>query len=269
MLELELVMKKMLLLITLLISFNLYASDLLNNVIIISIDALHPDAVTAENAPNIFKAAKTGVIKLNGKSTNPPKTLISHSAMFTGLTPQNGGRKSNAWHKGDVNIKQRTIFNIAKELGYNTGYIYSKGKLEFLKNGTIDYSTFSKEYPIERTNAYVNIHDKNFVFLHISGLDITGPLYGWLSKEYIEDFNFIDEELQVLIETVTKKEKYLLIITSDHAGHDRAHGCNHPDDYKLPFIAVSDVLDVKSKLVDHYETYMLTDYLKSVGVFKN
>jgi len=263
-----LAMKNILTLITFLITINLYASDLLNNIVIISIDALHPDAVTKENAPNIFKVAKGGIIKLNGKSTNPPKTLISHSAMFTGLKPENGGRKSNAWHKGEQTIQQRTIFNIAKELGYNTGYIYSKGKLGFLNHDAIDYTTFSAEYPIEKINAYVNKRDKSFVFLHISGLDRTGPVYGWMSEEYLEDFIFIDEELQPLIETVTKKGRYLIIFTSDHAGHEKEHGCTHSDDFKLPFIVVSDVLKVDSKVIANYETYMLTDYLKSVGVFK-
>jgi len=260
-------MKKILIILILLFAMSLYAGELLNNVLIVSIDALHPDAVTADYAPNILKAAEKGVIKLNGQSTSIPKTLISHSAMFTGLTPLKGGLKSNVWNKGDATVKQRTIFNIAKELGYNAGYIYSKGKLAYLVNSAIDYIAFSKEYPVDKTSEYVNKHDKNFVFMHFSGLDNTGPQYGWMSKEYLEDFKFMDEELKPLIETIQKKGKYLIIITSDHAGHDKLHGCNHPDDFKLPFIVFSDVLNVQSQVIDHYESYMLTDYLKSVGVF--
>lgn len=254
-------------LVTTLLPFNLQAKELLNNVVIISIDALHPDAVTRENAPNIFNTAKGGIIKLNGKSTNPPKTLVSHSAMFTGLRPEDGGRKSNAWHKGDPTVEGRTIFHLAKDMGYHTGYIYSKGKLAYLVNEAEDDTAFSKEYPIDKTVEYVNMQNKNFMFLHISGLDNTGPEYGWMSKEYIEDFQFIDEELKPLLDKVQQTGKYLLVITSDHAGHEKLHGCDHPDDYKLPFIAVSDSINVKSEVAEHYETYRLIDYLKSVGVF--
>jgi predicted AlkP superfamily pyrophosphatase or phosphodiesterase len=260
-------MKTILLFITIIISFQAYAADLLNNVVIVSIDALHPDAVTRENSPNIMSLADRGVIKLDGRSTTPPKTLISHSAMFTGLTPQTGGRDSNAWKKGDATIAQPTIFSTAKSIGYNTGFVYSKGKLAFLVNDPVDQSYFSKEYPIDKTTEYIKNHDKNFVFLHISGLDFTGPEYGWMSKEYIEDFKFIDEELKPLVETVTSKGKYLLIITSDHAGHDKLHGCDHPDDYKLPFVAVSDVLNVDTPVLGKYETYKLISYLKSLKVF--
>jgi len=260
-------MKKIVILLITLVTFNLHAGELLNNVVIVSIDALHPYAVTVENAPNIMKLAKDGVIRLDGKSTTPPKTLISHSAMFTGLTPQTGGLDSNAWHKGDATVSQRTIFNIAKELGYHTAFTYSKGKLAYLVNDAVDHVTFSREYPIDKTNEYVNTQDKNFVFLHISGLDFTGPEYGWMSKEYLEDFKFIDEELKPLIDSVQNKGKYLLIITSDHAGHDKLHGCDHPDDYKLPFIAVSDTLNVQSSVLDKYETYKLISYLKSLQVF--
>jgi len=227
----------------------------------------HPDAVIAENAPNIFKAAEGGIIKLNGRSTKPPKTLVSHTAMFTGITPESGGRKSNAWVQGDQTIDKPTIFDTAKKLGYSTGYFYSKGKLAYLVNDAVDYTAFSREYAIDKTVEYVNMHDKNFVFLHISGLDHTGPVYGWMSKEYIEDFTFIDEELKPLLDIVQKKGKYLLIILSDHAGHGKEHGCDHPDDYKLPFIAVSDSVGVSNEFSNRFETYMLGAFLKETGVF--
>lgn len=258
--------KLLLLILSLLMSANVFAAEI-NNVLIISIDALHPDAVRKENAPNIFEASDGGIIKLNGKSTDPPKTLVSHSAMFTGLTPEKGGRKNNTWHKGEPKIRERTIFHMAKNAGYHTGYIYSKQKLAYLENDAVDFAVFSKEYPIEKTSEYVNMQDKNFVFLHISGLDHTGPEYGWMSKEYIEDFLFIDEELKPLLDSIRQTGKYLLIITSDHAGHGKLHGCSHPDDYKLPFIAVSDVVDVDLAETENYETYMLSSYLRSAGIY--
>ncbi len=147
------------------------------------------------------------------------------------------------------------------------GIFILKKKLGYLKNLAIDYVKFSKEYPIDKTIEYVNTQDKNLVFLHISGLDMTGPKYGWMSKEYIEDFRFIDEELKPLIESVQAKGKYLLIITSDHAGHGKEHGCDHPDDYKLPFMAVSDIVNVETDVIRSFETYQLIDYLRSTGVF--
>jgi DNA topoisomerase-1 len=105
------------------------------------------------------------------------------------------------------------------------------------------------------------VYDQNTILI------ANGPDYGWMSKEYIEDFKFIDEELKPLFDKVISKGKYMLIVTSDHAGHGKLHGCDHPDDYKLPFVAVSDVLDVDTKVLDKYETYKLAAYLKSIGLF--
>jgi len=246
---------------------QIYSAEILNNVLIISIDALHPNAVTAENAPNIHRFSEKGVVVLDGKSTTPPKTLVSHSAMFTGIPPENGGMKENVWETGDSTVDVPTIFDKAKDKGYSTAFVYSKKKLGFLVNNAIDKVMFSKEYPIDETHEYMSSHDKTFVFLHISGLDITGPQYGWMSDEYIEDFKFIDEELNPLINTVQRKGKYLIIITSDHAGHDKKHGCGHPDDYRLPFIAFSDVLSPDAPVLVKYETFKLIKYLQQIHVF--
>lgn len=260
-------MRSVLLMLIFFVTTHLYASEIMNNVVIISIDALHPDAVTQENAPNIMEIADKGVLRLNGRSTKPPKTLVSHSAMFTGLTPETGGRADNSWKEGESTVASPTIFNTAKQLGYNTIFVYNKEKLGYLVNEAVDYAVFEKEYPIDKTLEKIKAGDGNFIFLHISGLDITGPEYGWMSPEYIEDFSFIDEELKPLLDTVEQKDRYLLVITSDHAGHDKLHGCDHPDDYKLPFISASDVVKTSSPVIERFETYMLTAYLRSIGLF--
>ena len=57
----------------------------LSNVLIISIDALHPDALHQTKIPTISKLMESGTYTLHGRSTEPPKTLIAHTAMFTGL----------------------------------------------------------------------------------------------------------------------------------------------------------------------------------------
>jgi len=248
-------------------SLNAHSKELLNNVLIISIDALHPDAVTIENSPNIMKLAKNGILKLNGQSTAPPKTLISHSAMFTGLTPQKGGRSDNSFRKGDPTVSGDTIMHMAKRLGYGRAYFYSKGKMAFLNSDAVDKSALSREDSISNAIEYMENPKGRFIFLHVSALDFTGPVYGWMSQEYLEDFKFIDEELKELFDKVISEGKYFIIVTSDHAGHEKKHGCDHPEDYKLPFVAASDILSVDSEIIDRFETYELIDYLKDVNIF--
>ena len=64
-------------------------------VLIISIDALHPKAIDPKTSANIQQLLEQGVYTLDGFSTNPPLTLLSHAAMFSGIGPEKGGRADN------------------------------------------------------------------------------------------------------------------------------------------------------------------------------
>ena len=51
--------------------------------------------------------------------------------------------------------------------------------------------------------------------------------------------------LSSLVETVIRKQNYLLIVTSDRAGHGKIHESDHAEDYRLPLIVCSDTVAVK------------------------
>ena len=228
-------------LIILMWAATLYASPL-KNIIIISIDALHPAAVGATTTPTIYKEMRDGAYTLNGYSTNPPKTLIAHTAMFSGTTPDESGKVDNQWQPGEPTINRETIFNIAKLNGFSTGYYYSKQKLGYLVNDAVDFHQLSQDGSIYSAEDFIRKTGHHFVFLHVSGLDFVGPEYGWLSPEYIEELSYIDEYLTPLIDFIKSQKNYLIIITSDHAGHGRIHGSQDPEDYRLPFIIHSDIM---------------------------
>jgi predicted AlkP superfamily pyrophosphatase or phosphodiesterase len=211
-----------------------------SNVLIVSIDALHPDALSAKTTPVIYRQMISGAYTLSGTSTDPPLTLISHTAMFTGFGPAESGKSDNNWQPGEPTIAKNTIFNLARSYGFLTGYYYSKEKLGFLVNPAVSDHRFSKDNAVDIAHTFIQKSGNHFVFLHVSGLDEVGPVKGWLSPEYLEELSFIDEMLETLIDTVRQKGDYLIVITSDHAGHGTVHGSNHPDDFKLPFVIVSD-----------------------------
>lgn len=222
--------------------------------VIISIDALHPDAVTEKNAPSIFSIMKRGFYTLNGKSTNPPKTLYAHASMFTGLNPEELNLQSNQWQHGDKPLGTETIFHKPFLKKMNTAFFYSKEKLGFLNGPEIKKSMLSPDYSTAEAFDYIKKNKNIFVFLHISGLEYAGEDWGWLSRQYSEELKRIDERLKPLIDHITSRRKYILIITSDHAGHNKVHGTGHPEDYKLPFIFYSDY-----KRINAMTEYKVTD----------
>ena len=188
---------------------TLYASPL-KNVIIISIDAFHPAPINAKTTPTIYIEMRDGAYTLEGYSTNPPKTLVAHTAMFTGTTPDESEKLDNQWQTGEPTINRETIFNIAKLYGFSTGYYYSKQKLGYLVNDAVDFHQLSRDDSIYLADAFIRKAGRHFVFLHVSGLDFAGPEYGWLSPEYIEELSYIDEYLTLLINFIKSQKNYFL-----------------------------------------------------------
>ena len=236
----------------------------LKNVIIISIDALHPAALNAGTTPTIYGEMRRGAYTLEGQSTNPPLTLISHAAMFTGLGPDKSGKADNQWQPGEPTIERRTIFNSAKQNGFQTGFYYSKQKLGYLVNEAVDVYRWSRDDAIDLAEAFVRKPGRHFVFLHVSGLDFVGPEHGWLSKEYMEELSYIDEYLTPLIRLVKEQKNFVIIVTSDHSGHGKIHGSQHPDDFRLPFVIHSDRMKFGSIQNSKYDVTDLKDILNRI-----
>ncbi|MEE4265067.1 MAG: alkaline phosphatase family protein, partial [Desulfobacteraceae bacterium] len=137
----------------------------LQNVVIISIDALHPAALNAGTAPTIYGEMQQGAYTLDGQSTNPPQTLIAHTAMFTGLGPDKNGKSDNQWQPGEPTIARQTIFNSAKQKGFQTGFYYSKQKLGYLVNKAVDVHRWSRDDAIDFAEVFVKQPGRHFVFL--------------------------------------------------------------------------------------------------------
>jgi predicted AlkP superfamily pyrophosphatase or phosphodiesterase len=228
-------------------------------VILVSVDALHPNALSVENSHNIMSLAEKGFYSPNGKSTTPPKTLIAHTAMLTGLSPQENGKTDNNWEKGAQRVQKPTIMTTAKRMGYETNMIYSKQKLGYLRDVAVDNEIFSAEDATEKAADLLDTSKKQFIFLHVSGLDTEGPISGWLSPEYLDEFRFIDEQLGALFMKANKSSSALIIVTSDHAGHEKIHGSDHPEDFKRPLVIYSS----KKRILSIPDAALRIDGLKS------
>lgn len=228
-------MKAGLLVFFLALGVPVFASEI-ETVLVVSIDALHPAALSQRTSPNLDRLMQSGRYTLNGHSVTPPQTLIAHTAMMTGLTPEQSGKQDNDWKPGQPQVARETVFDLAKQRGFHTAYFYAKPKLGYLINAAVDEHALARDDGIDRARTFLGKADRRFVFLHISGLEDEGADAGWLSDDYLDELNYIDMMLAPLLDEVAKRGRYLVLVTSDHAGHERQHGTLHPDDFKLPLI---------------------------------
>jgi hypothetical protein len=88
---------------------------------------------------------REGDYTLDGYSTDPPKTLISHTTMFTGLGADNNWKSDNLRQPGEPTIECKTIFTSPKQNVYQTCFDYSKRKLGYRVNEALDVYRWSRE----------------------------------------------------------------------------------------------------------------------------
>ena len=228
-------MKRVLLLFFFLFAAPVFASEV-EAVLMVSIDALHPAALGEKTSPTLDRLMRSGRFTLQGQSVTPPQTLIAHTAMMTGLTPEQSGKQDNDWKPGQVQVARETLFDLAKQRGFRTAYFYAKPKLGYLISAAVDEHALARDDGIDRARTFFGKPGRRFVFLHISGLEDEGADAGWLSEDYLDELTYIDTMLAPLLDDVAKRGRYLVLVTSDHAGHERQHGTLHPEDFKLPLI---------------------------------
>ena len=82
--------------------------------------------------------------------------------------------------------------------------------------------------------------DFRLLFVHFPTTDGMGHVYGWLSGEQLSVLFRADQALGNLLAELDARglrKETLIIVTSDHGGHDTTHGSSLPEDMTIPWIA--------------------------------
>jgi len=88
-------------------------------VIVISIDTLRADHVSARTTPHIDALSRDGIVFRNAWS-HSPLTLPSHLSVFTGMLPPEHGVRDNAGYRFDAKAHP-TLASVLRDNGYRTG----------------------------------------------------------------------------------------------------------------------------------------------------
>jgi arylsulfatase A-like enzyme len=215
----------------------------IKHVIILSIDGLRPDAIQLAPMPNLLELMKTSAYTLTAQTVHPSATLPAHASMLTGLCPSKHGVDWNDYLP-EMGIAQGVdLFDIVRAAGLQTVMYVGKEKLQQVT----DASSVDKFVWInDRDKAVMqNLladfpQDFGVLFIHFATTDDMGHVYGWLSPEQLSVVFRADEaigELLAALDTIGLRDETLLIITSDHGGHDTIHGSSMPEDMTIPWIA--------------------------------
>ncbi len=111
---------------------------------------------------------------------------------------------------------------------------------------TADYFAFvdntdkiTDQYTIEQLAIQQIIEGFSLMFVHFPGGDLAGHEYGWMSRKQLEAYANDDQSFGYILESLKSHGMYdgtLIIVTSDHGGHDTTHGFDIPEDMTIPWV---------------------------------
>ena len=218
-------------------------SESIQRVIIITFDGMRADAVEAVPMTNLMALMQAGAYTLKARTINYAVTLPAHASMLSGMCQSKHGVDWDVptYYKGYS--KGVDIYDLAHAAGLRTVMIVNKEKMRQLAEPeTTD--VYKLVYGIESTimNTAIEQISSGFdlMFIHFGSADDRGHKYGWMSGTQWKALRNIDATIPQLFAALDQygiRDSTLLVITSDHGGHDDTHVGNRIEDLLIPWVA--------------------------------
>lgn len=216
-------------------------------VLIVSFDGLRPDAIAAANMVNVLSLMQNGAYTLSAQTIMPSLTLPSHASMLVGTCPAKHIARWNEYVPQNGFALGVDIFDLAHAAGLQTAMVVGKEKLrQVTEPASTDYFEFvDKTDKIEDSTSVLRLaltqinEGFGLMFVHFAEGDLEGHANGWMSRAQLGVYGREDKGLGLLIQALKDKGMYestMIIVTSDHGGHETTHGTDLPEDMTIPWI---------------------------------
>lgn len=228
------------------------------HVLVVSIDGLNPSTITATRTPTITRLLREGAGTRNARTeVEQTETLPNHTGMVTSRRIRaSAGGHGVTWN--DERPRPRTVsaaaghrvesvFSVLEAHDRSAAVFVSKQKLTIWSRSWpagVD-RTVVQEDNHRLTGAFIAdvLHQRRpLTFLHLSGPDVAGHAYGYLTPRYLRAVHAADAEvgriLAALDDHPALAATTTVILTADHGGK----GLSHKDatklvNFRVPFVA--------------------------------
>jgi len=239
-------------------------SAVVERVLIVSFDGLRPDAIELAPMKNLLSLMETGAYSLTAQTVFPSLTLPAHSSMLGGVCVSKHHVIWNDYIPVNGYARATDIFDLAHAAGLRTVMIVGKEKLRQVtepeSTDVFEFFDFEKfdqwaENDIVARAVQEVPNGFGLMFAHFPGGDIVGHKEGWMSRMQLSAFREADGEFGELLAALDEnglRDSTLIIVTSDHGGHETTHGSNIPEDMTIPWIAAGAGIQPKQLAVQIY-----------------
>ena len=227
-----------------------------NKVILISIDGMRPDGVKSCGNPFVDELMKKGSYTFNAKTVFPSVTLPCHMSMFHSVTPERHGITTN-----DFVPQVRPINGIFEQVKLAKGISSFYYGWEPLRNiatpAAFRISRYLWAYLVEDSDSRLTDQmiadttefEPDFVFLYMVETDEKGGHdNGWMTDAYLARISNALDNVKRVIDKFG--DRYTVIVTADHGGHDRCHGSDRDEDMTIPMFFVGKEFEAGRELCD-------------------
>lgn len=222
-------------------------ADRATHALLFVLDGLRPDALSRVPTPHIDALVARGASSMRAQVTVPSVTLPCHASLFLSSRPERHGITTNTWATPVPPIP--SLFEVAHRAGLDTSAFYTWEPLRDLAPpGTLDLAYFRRlGQPDERrmlaladaAAAYVACQPPGLSFVYLEATDQAGHRFGWMSDRYLSAVADCDRAVGTVLsalDRVRRLERTVIALTSDHGGHDHAHGTEGPADMIVPWV---------------------------------
>lgn len=214
----------------------------LSKAVLIMIDGLRPDAATTERCPTLAGLRLRGASTFRAQSVMPPITLPCHTSIFHSVPPTRHGITTNDWRPMARPLPG--LVEVAHAANRRCAFFYNWEPLRNLSQpGSLYESRFrNTSYDLEgdpwiadaAVQALTAPERPDFMFIYFGTVDTSGHLFGWMSDGYLAQAAKADGLLGKIIAAIP--DDTVVLIHSDHGGHDRNHGNDIPEDMTIPWV---------------------------------
>ena len=219
----------------------------ISRVFIVTFDGLRPDAIAAAEMENVQALMQSGAYTLNAQTVFPSITLPAHASMVTGACPAKHIALWNEYVPQNGYALGTDIFDLTHAVGLRAVLVVGKEKLRHITEpgstdffGFVDNTDEQKDETTLENMALEQIRQGfGLMMVHFPDGDIAGHEYDWMSKQQLNALHKKDQSLGLFLKAMKDSGFYdgtLIIVTSDHGGHNSDHGLNIPEDMTIPWI---------------------------------
>ena len=211
-----------------------------NKVILVSIDGMRPDGVLQCGHPFVEEMMRLGSYTLDARTVVPSVTLPCHMSMFHSVPPTRHGIGTNTYTPM-VRPLNGLFEQIAAAGGVSAMYYGWEPLRDVSRPGSLKFAGYLNAYAEDATDGKltdlaidrIGKSSPDFVFLYMVETDEKGGHdNGWMSPAYLDCIRAAVDNVKRVWEVFG--DRYTIIVTADHGGHDRSHGSEMPEDMTIP-----------------------------------